>query len=279
MSVRVGAVSYLNTKPLIYGLEKRLSDSQVTLDLPSRLADQLTSGKLDVALIPSVEFFRGSADWAIISDACIACRGAVRSVRLLFRRPPSQVRSLALDEGSRTSAALAQVLLYERFAVRPQLEPLPISADFTSCTADAILIIGDRAMQVCGSDYVDSWDLGEHWFAWTGLPFVFAMWVARSKSSVNWDWSEVAGGLEMARDEGCSKALALASEHAGTYHLSIADCLTYFTRQLHFQLGPAERAGLSLFRQLADRLGLIHSGNVLGKAGGTSLDLIADTAV
>ncbi|MEZ6075292.1 MAG: MqnA/MqnD/SBP family protein [Pirellulaceae bacterium] len=103
MSVSIGAVSYLNTKPLIFGLQQQL-DCQLRLDLPSRLADDLAARKLDVALIPSVEFLRGR-QFSIVSDACIACRGPVRSVRVLFRKPPQRARSLALDEGSRTSRA------------------------------------------------------------------------------------------------------------------------------------------------------------------------------
>ncbi len=129
MTFRVGAVSYLNTKPLIHGLDRALPSAELTLDLPSRLATQLHAGELDVALIPSIELFRcASDDWSIVSDACIACRGPVWSVQLLFRKPPEQVQTLALDEGSRTSAALAQILLKDRCGIRPQLEPLPIGS-------------------------------------------------------------------------------------------------------------------------------------------------------
>jgi chorismate dehydratase len=264
MTVQIGAVSYLNTKPLIYGLQDRLGDGRLLLDLPSRLADRLAEEQLDIALIPSVEYFRGPADWIIISDACIACRGAVRSVQLLFRRPPAQVRTLALDEGSRTSAALAQVLLYERFGIRPQLEQLPITADFSACAADAVLIIGDRAMQISGSDYVETWDLGEHWNAWTGLPFVFAMWVARTPQPLEWSWTEVAHSLESCRNEGLAEVNKIAAEQANKYHLTVEDCLLYFTKQLHFQLGQAERAGLELFRQRADQLGLLQALHPVG---------------
>ncbi len=144
MSVRIGAVSYLNTKPLIYGLRQLLPNCQLRLDLPSRLADELTSGRLDVALIPSVEFLRGSK-FSIVSDACIACRGPVRSVRLLFRKPLNQIQTLALDEGSRTSAVLAQLLLARRLGLRPKLEQLRIDSSLYAVSADALVVIGDRA--------------------------------------------------------------------------------------------------------------------------------------
>ena len=129
-AVRVGAVQYLNTKPLVHGLASfdscKNSGLNLSYDLPSRLADQLSSSALDVALIPIVEVFRG--DWRVITDACIGCRGPVMSVKLFFRTAPQRVTRIALDEGSRTSAALAQVLLAERFGVRPAVEPLPIGS-------------------------------------------------------------------------------------------------------------------------------------------------------
>ncbi len=264
MSVRIGAVSYLNTKPLIEGLADRLEPGHLILDLPSHLADQLHLGQLDVALIPSVEYFRGPSTWSIISDACIACRGPVRSVRLLFRRPPDEVRTLALDEGSRTSAALSQVLLYERYGLRPRLLPLPITADYETVEADAILIIGDRAMQVDATRYVTTWDLGEEWCRWTGLPFVFAMWIAGTTGSSDTrafhdEEDTVAQLLQDSRDRGVANVQPIANREAARYHLTVEDCLRYFTEQLHFHLGPSERAGLERFRTLADKIGLIPS--------------------
>src|SRR5688500_9637725 len=98
--MRIGAVNYLNSKPLVSGLECAAPGVRLSFDLPSRLADSLAAGRLDVALIPSVEFFR-TAGYRIVSDACVACRGHVLSVKLHFRVPPREVRSLALDEGSR----------------------------------------------------------------------------------------------------------------------------------------------------------------------------------
>src|SRR3954471_5186769 len=112
--IRIGAVSYLNTKPLVYGLAERLPQADVVYDFPSRLADRLAAGDLDVALIPSVEFFQDPS-YSIVSDACIGCRGPVWSVKLFSRVPPPQIRTLALDEGSRTSVALVRILLKERF--------------------------------------------------------------------------------------------------------------------------------------------------------------------
>src|SRR5688572_30474580 len=214
--MRIGAVNYLNSKPLVCGLEDAARDVRVTYDLPSRLADSLSAGRLDVALVPSVEFFRGGGQ-RIVSDACVACRGPVLSVKLHFRVPPREVRSVALDEGSRTSAVLTQILLAERCGVRPRWERLAIGSGVEATDADAVLLIGDRAIasgqgvretkrqgdgetgrgregETEAASFCEVWDLGEQWTEWTGLPFVFAMWVARDGVDV----PEVAGLLEAA---------------------------------------------------------------------------------
>ena len=143
--VRIGAVTYLNSRPLVQHLGRLLPWASISLDYPSRLADQLASGQLDAALIPSVEYFRRPG-YEVISDACVAARGEVMSVRLYCRVHPGQIRTLALDEGSRTSAALTRVILAEHFGVFPDSEPLPLEATTADTTADAVLLIGDRAM-------------------------------------------------------------------------------------------------------------------------------------
>ena len=178
--LRIGAVSYLNTKPLIYNLQQRLGDrGELSLALPSVLADDLNAGRLDVALIPSVEFFRGQG-YRVVSDAAIACRGPVWSVRLLSRVPVAKIKRLALDEGSRTSAAMVAVLLAEMYGLSPETVPLTMEQSPESVDADAILMIGDRAMHPARGVYQEIWDLGDRWCRWTELPFVFAMWVART---------------------------------------------------------------------------------------------------
>lgn len=256
--LRIGAVRYLNTKPLIFDLATRLPDCSLEFDLPSKLADRLADGNLDVGLIPSVEFLR-SQDVSIISDACIGCVGPVRSVRLIFRTPPSEVKSLALDEGSRTSAVLSQVLLNERFGCRPELRPFPIDASISSIDADAVLVIGDRAMNLNQADIVEQWDLGQQWYSLTGLPFVFAMWVARDSIATTDTVSgrRYANALEMSRDAGLASAADLASRYHADYGISAGECLQYFERQLQFRLGENELRGLSLFREKSVRLGLL----------------------
>jgi chorismate dehydratase len=251
-SIRAGAVSYLNSKPLIENWTSFAPQAALTLDLPSRLADGLGRGSFDVALIPSVEYF-GNPCYSILSDACIACHGPVWSVKLVFRTLPQKVRSLALDEGSRTSAALAKVLLSERLGLAPTLKPFPIDASIESIGADAIVVIGDRAMHLDESPWVEVWDLGQEWIADTGLPFVFAMWVARP----HFNELDFAEALSSIRDLGVASASDIAHREAAKYGLSPAVVLKYFEQHLHFRLGEQERRGLAEFRRRAARIGLV----------------------
>lgn len=251
MTIRIGAVSYLNTKPLIFQLKELLPGCELILDLPSRLADRLAARDLDVALIPSVEYLRGVGG-VIVSDACIACHGEVRSVRLIFRKPPQQIESLALDVGSRTSATLAQVLLAKRFGIRPKLQPLAIDSSLEETDADACLIIGDRAMNIATSPYCEVWDLGQEWTQETGLPFVFALWIAHTELA-----APIVEAFELSRDAGLSNLDQIVSQEAPRYGLSEAACREYFQQHLYFYLGREELAGLQLFSDQAAQLGLI----------------------
>jgi chorismate dehydratase len=248
---RLGAVQYLNTRPLVHGL----ASSGVTLsyDLPSRLADQLAAGELDVALIPSIELFRGD-QYRVVSDACIGCRGPVMSVKLFFRTAPERVQSLAVDEGSRTSATLARILLAERFGIQPGVEVLPIGAGVGQTAADAVLLIGDRALSMPPGEasFQLIWDLGDEWCRWTQLPFVFAVWAARASL----DTRLIEPLLARARDAGRSNLAAIAAAEAAGHGLTVPQCLSYLRDNLHYELGPAEREALSLFYALAAKLSL-----------------------
>ncbi len=251
--MRIGAVSYLNTKPLVYGLAELAPQHELVFDLPSRLADDLAVGRLDVALIPSVEYFQNPA-YTIVSDACIACRGPVRSVKLLSRVPLEDIHTLALDEGSRTSVALVRILLRERFGLSPVLTPFPIDAAPESIAADALLMIGDRAMHPPAGQLVAEWDLGDVWCRWTELPFVFAMWVRGagvSPAREDSEHAELASLLCQARDNGVTNHESIAAEEHARVGLSYDDCLTYLRDHLHFYFGPRELAGLNLFRRLS----------------------------
>jgi chorismate dehydratase len=253
--IRLGAVRYLNARPLTYCLAQFAPRAELIFDVPSRLADALTAGELDVAMIPSIEYFRHPG-YTIISDACIACRGPVRSVKLFSRVPVERIRSLALDEGSRTSAALIRILLKEEFDLDPVVSSLPIGASPAASPADAVLVIGDRGIASDQGRFDYIWDLGERWMQLTGLPFVFAMWIARPGV----DLREFDAQLSRARDEGVERIPEIARLEAAYGWISVQDCLIYLRDHLHFYFGRLERQGLELFYQRAERHGLVPSG-------------------
>lgn len=250
--MRIGAVTYLNTKPLVHHLLKSADEQEVVFDLPSRLADRLAHGELDVALIPSIEYLR-EPTYRIVSDACIACRGPVMSVKLFSRVPFANVRTLALDEGSRTSVAMSKILLRARHALQPETVGLPIDQAWHSLATDAVLLIGDRAMRASHPDFPYVWDLGDEWCRWAELPFVFAVWTARGDVETG----DLAETLAAARDRGLADLPRIAAVEGPRLGLDPSSCLKYFTRNLHFQLGPRERQGLQRFANHAAEIGEI----------------------
>lgn len=258
--LRIGAVAYLNARPLVYDLARLAPAVEITVDFPSRLADSLAQQRLDVAIVPSIEYLRQPGS-TIVSDACIACEGPVRSVKLFSRVPLRQIRSLALDEGSRTSVALARILLAERFGLQPELKPLPLGMRLADATADAAVLIGDRAMREPGHDFPHVCDLGEAWVEWTGLPLVFALWVARPAAEV----ALLERVLSAARDAGLGHLDEIARQAAPQVGLPEADCLAYLRDHLRFHLGPRQRLGLRRFFELAVRHGLAPSEAMEGR--------------
>ncbi len=295
--IRIGAVSYLNTKPLVYGLmgenmarQECEYDVELSFDLPSRLADQLGSAALDVALVPSIEAFE-NPDYTVVSDACIACRGPVWSVKFLSRVPMSEIESVSLDEGSRTSAAMTKIML-DDLGLHPEFYSLPIDADWRDSQTDAMLIIGDRAMQLDSKaeshadsnadsnadgrgasndpfqrQFVSSIDMGQWWLERTGLPFVFAMWTARS-SLGNTALDFISKTLSCSRDQGLAHLRAISQSVSRSTSrntskgvstacdLSEERCFDYLNSNLHFQLGETEKNGLQRFHEEAVELGL-----------------------
>lgn len=266
---RIGAVQYLNTKPLVHGLAGRGFD--VVYDLPSRLADRLARRELDVALIPSIELFRGDG-YRVVSDACIGCRGAVMSVKLYFRTPPAKVATLAIDEGSRTSATLARILLAERFGVRPAVESLSLGEGLRDTDADAVLLIGDRAIGTQTGSFQLVWDLGDEWVRWQRLPFVFAVWAAHpgvSRATL----AEIEPLLSAARDAGKVNLAAIASAEAAAHGLTVPQCLGYLRDNLHYDLGSLEREALAAFYAHAVALDLAPPGLDVGSGSISSAAL------
>jgi chorismate dehydratase len=253
--IRVGAVNYLNTRPLICDLDELAPEVELVLDVPSRLADLLAAGELDVALIPVIEYFR-AGNYTIVPDIAIATRGPVLSVTLFSRVDWTQIRRVALDAGSRTSAALTQILLRKRYGVWPEVVPLALESGAEDVDADAVLLIGDRAMRACLPGFAHAFDVGQEWFDWTGLPFVYAVWAVREGAEVG----RVAAVLTQAKQRGLARLGLIAAHEAPRLGLDAGFCRRYLANILHFDLGPCEQAGLHHYYMLACELGLAPRG-------------------
>jgi chorismate dehydratase len=256
--LRVGAVGYLNSKPLVERLTDFAPNIELSLDLPSRLADQMSAGDLDVGLIPVVEFFRGDG-YTFIPNIAVASRGPVLSVTLFSRVPWSEIRSVSLDEGSRTSAALTKILLRMRYGLSPRFEPLPIDAPAEEAKSDAVLLIGDRAMRACLPGHRYAFDLGEEWTAWTGLPMVYAVWAVRAGIELG----STERGFHMAKEHGMSRTGAIAAREAPGLGLDAGFCRRYLETLIRYDLGPHELAGMRRYQELAAELGLVPAARIV----------------
>jgi chorismate dehydratase len=255
MSIRIGAVEYLNTKPLICELDQLAPEAELALELPSRLADHLAAGQLDIALIPVIEYFRAGC-YTLLPNIAIASRGPVLSVTLFGKVPIAEIQSVALDEGSRTSAALLQVLFAKRYGISPRRVPLPMDRSADDIAEDAVLLIGDRAMRASLPGFPFSFDLGQEWTDWTELPFVYAVWAVRPGI----DLGPVADALTEAKRRGIAQAARIAHEEAPRLGLDAGFCRRYLSNILCFDLGPRELAGLRRFHAVAAELNLAPKG-------------------
>lgn len=250
-ALRIGAVGYLNARPLIYELDQLAPAAELTLDLPSRLADKMAAGLIDVGLIPVIEYLR-AGDYDLVPGIAIATRGPALSVTLFSRVPWDAIQSVTLDEGSRTSAALVQVILRHRHEVRPRLAQLPIDASAEQVNTDAVLLIGDRAMHACLPGFRYAYDLGEEWTEWTGLPFVFAAWAVRPGVQLG----DIEIALHEAKRRGLANVGSIAAEQSQKLGLGAGFCRRYLSTVIRYDLGPRELAGLRRFAALAAELGL-----------------------
>ena len=257
--VRLGAVGYLNARPLVYGLD-RSPRFDVRYDVPSTCARLLHEGAIDVGLIPSIEYLRGGP-YRIVPDLAIASHGPVASVTLLTSKPMADVRSIAMDTSSRTSVALVRVLCARLFHIEPTLDARGPDADDMLTHCDAALIIGDNALfldpgsvRLKRDTTIDTIDLGEAWTRLSGLPFVYAFWAGRPDAlSVD----DVAS-LQRARDEGVGRPAELAREYLADRPDRHEIGARYLRDNIQYYLGDAERAGLETFFRYAAEAGVVE---------------------
>ena len=250
--LRLGAVSYLNTKPLVYGLDAHPDEFDIRFDVPSKCAELLHANKVDLGLIPAIEYLAG--DYHIVPGVSIASDGPVATVAVFTRKPIAQVRTLALDLSSRTSVALTRVLCAKHWKIDPSFTPAAPDLEAMLARADAALVIGDPAFAIDPvTRNVTKIDLGEEWKSMTGLPFVYAMWVGRAGAAS----PAQCRALQLARDNGLRHLGRIAREVGGGDPDLERRSLEYLRDNLKYGLGPGEAAGLRRFHELAAEVGLV----------------------
>ncbi len=251
--VRLGAVTYLNARPLVYGLENQPERFALRFDIPSECARLLHAHEIDLGLIPSIEYLRGPAEYRMVPGPAVTSRGPVASVAIYTRREPGDIRTIAMDTSSRTSVALASIVLRRRFEVTAAPVPMAPEIDTMLARADAALIIGDVALFLDhGAAGVRKIDLGEEWTAMTGLPFVYACWTG---------WPDALGRADVAvlqrvRDEGVAQSDAVAAAYYPDDTPRQAVARRYLRDNIQYFLGHEELEGLRTFYRYAAELGL-----------------------
>ena len=248
------AVSYLNTVPLVWGMLHGPQRDQFQLDFrtPAECADSLACGAADIGIVPVVEVARQRLE--VVPGVGIACCGAVRSILLVSRVPASEIRTLAADSSSRTSVLLARVVIEDKFGASPAVLPMPPDLERMLEAADAALIIGDNALSVDLENLPYTvWDLGQEWLEITGLPMVFALWAGRPGCSS----PAIAAAFTESWRYGVEHLEDIVREQAPLRGLPEFMVREYFARNVVFEIGPRELAGMKEFLNRAARFDIL----------------------
>ena len=252
--IRVGAVQYLNARPLVYGLEKQTNLFSINFDVPSKCARQLREGNVDLGLIPSIEYLR-RPDYRIVPEIAVASKGQVASVALFTSRPTHAIRSIAVDSSSKTAFALLRILCAQWFEIEPKLHIMAPDLDSMLKRCDAALLIGDTALFTEHETVVDldKVDLGEEWTAMCGLPFVWAFWVGRNDVLT----PDHVNALLTARDSGVQSLDAIVKSQNLANEDQVDIARAYLENNVYFSLLDDELSGLRRFYEAALDVGVV----------------------
>lgn len=260
--LRVCAVSFLNTAPLVWGmlhgLQRGLFD--LSFALPSECADRLRRGATDVGLVPVIELAR-QPDLLVMPGAGVASHGPVRSVLLVAKKPLGTIESFAADSGSRTSVVLVQIIAAHMHGIRPRVRPYPPRLDEMLQIADAALVIGDPALRIDSTmtewrgQPVHVYDLGAEWTRLTGLPMVFAVWAVKNLV----DPEGLAKAFTESLGHGMERIEEIASAEAPRLGFPVDTVREYLTRSLRYRVGEREREAMEMYLRLAYELGLVEA--------------------
>lgn len=248
---RVGAVSYMNTKPLVWGLEKRKDLVDLFFEVPSKLSQMFEKGTLDVALLPAVSYF-GHEKYRIIPGISIAAKGFVKSVNLFLKKDINKIKKVALDTSSQTSRILTVVILKKRYGLNPEFKDLSKGIDIERTDADAVLLIGDNAMNVKDNKF-EVIDLGDEWYKLTSLPFVFAFWVTKRNTKLN-GFDKI---LQETKEKGIKAIDEIAAIESKRLNFTKEECASYLSKSILYDLQEEEINGLKRFYDYALDMDLI----------------------
>lgn len=244
LPLKISAVSYLNTFPFVYGILKSgyLENFSLELDVPSVCAEKLKNKEVDIALVP-VGAMPDFDRQVVISDYCIGAVGKVRSVLLLSEKPLQEIQDIYLDQHSRTSVRLARVLAEKYWNISPHWRSLNTDQPIRREKIDTLVAIGDKTFDL-SNHYKYIYDLAEEWLRFTGLPFVFAVWMSKKE-------------LPAVVIEQLNKALAFGLKHKAESLIFFRDklppcldCLAYLENNISFQFDEEKKKGMQLFLDL-----------------------------
>ncbi|MBM4112451.1 MAG: menaquinone biosynthesis protein [Phycisphaerae bacterium] len=265
---RIGVVRYLNTLPLIDGLE-RLAGIELRHEVPARLVDLLDAGEVQLALGSSIDLLRSRRSLEIVPVGCLSCHGETLTVRLFSRRPLGEIARLDADRESHTSVALAQIILRERYGASPVVRSYDDDRD-DRAECEAILLIGDKAVDHAPRDdeFPHRLDLGEAWREMTGAPFVFAIWMAPRERTPTESarLRTVAAILDHRRRANRHRIDEIASAHARAHGFEVETARRYLGELLDFEYAAPQARALELFLSKATAHGLATGDRELAEA-------------
>ena len=271
--LRISAISYLNTAPLMWDFDHGNTGSEfdISYTLPSACARALEAGAADIGIIPAAAYAQ-LPDLMVLPGVAIASRRPVRSILLVSKVPVDKIRSVALDTSSLTSAALTKILFEKWLGGGRTFASMAPNIEEMLAHHDAGLVIGDPALQIDRSRYL-TLDLAEEWIRYTGKPFVFAFWAVRqqalcgdsrprlsaSRSDARVPEPDLAAIFQQSRDHGLEPASLnqIASEWAPRLGISEADVRSYLTENIYYNLDAACLEGLQLFYRYAAEIGAL----------------------
>jgi len=266
--IRVGTVRYLNTAPIVEGLDA-LETVELSPAAPSRIIDLLARGEIDVGLVSLIDAARAPVPVAMLPVGMIGCDGPTMTVRLFSRVPFDRVTRLHADAESHTSVVLARIVLDRRFGVRPELVDFDarerVAVDRPGAEGDGqwpetMLLIGDKVITEAPEpgSYPHELDLGEAWHELTGLPFVYAVWMCRADESETPSIRAASAALERQRRRNRERLDWIIARRAPEHRWPIDTATRYLRELLRYEVGPREREAVDRFMDEAARLGVVE---------------------